>query len=206
MSIYNNPEGYDAAWLYHRGQETDNDPNTTPAADNGGYVYAVLDVLRNEGHRQPGKPVERDNGIISYAWVHTIDELRTALMRGPVIFGVPWYQKFMTPKMVNGEYWIATEKSWGNYLGGHAITGFGVSDQRKGVRWVNSWGPGYPDVWISYDAIAQLLDPQRQGECAAPVDFPNQTPPPADLVIPQIEYTDEAGARWRAENVGFKPG
>lgn len=178
MSSIYNKIAYDAAWLYHRGQETDKDPNTTPARDNGGYVYAVMDVLRKEGHKEPGGQVEPKHGIESYGWVHTTEELRSALSRGPVVFGLPWYEEFMTPRTVNGEYWIGTRSKWGSMVGGHAITGYQISDSREAVRLVNSLGTGYPDVWISYKSIEKLFG--EWGECAAPIDKPDPAPPPPE--------------------------
>jgi len=201
QSIFNLPDIYDAPWLYHRGQETDNDPNTTPPADNGGYIYAVLDVLRNEGHRPIGGAIDPQKGILSYGWCKTQEEISTALSKGPVVFGLPWYEEFMSPRTVNGEFWIGTRQKWGGVLGGHAICAYAYSDSRNAVRLVNSWGGSYPPVWISIPSIMRLLG--QWGECAAPVDIPNAPPAPepnGHRVVEQF-VLQEGGEWWQAVNV-----
>ena len=178
MSIFNNPEAYDAYWLYKRGQQTDGDPGTTGDQD-GGYVWAVMDVLRKEGHKEPGKAVEKDNGIESYSWCRSADEVRGAFSLGrPVVFGINWYAKFNSPQTYNGEYWIGRQTNWGSILGGHAICAYAISDQRQAVRLVNTWGPTYPPVWISYNSINRLLS--EHGECAVAIDIANVVPPEPD--------------------------
>lgn len=180
MSIYNDPEAYNAYWLYKRGQETDNDAGTSDDND-GGYVWAVMDVLRKEGHKEVinGKtqPIDPLNGITSYYWCRSADEIRTAFSLGhPAVFGINWYSKFNTPRTVDGEYWIGTEKNWGSILGGHAICSCACSDRRQAVRLLNSWGPAYPPVWISYKSINRLLN--ENGECAVAIDIEDVEPEP----------------------------
>ena len=167
MSIYNNKK-FDAYKLYKEGQKIDGDPHTSGDND-GGYIWAVHDVLKNEGHWPVGSSVPvLSEGIDSYYWIQTIDDMRTAFGAGrPLVFGIRWYNKFMTPKVINGEYWIGTESNWGTVAGGHAICSFAISDQRQAVKLVNSWGT-YPDVWISYKSIQRLLG--EQGECVASFD------------------------------------
>jgi hypothetical protein len=181
MSIYN-AKKYNPMWLYRRGQDTDGDPRTKDD-DDGGYIWAVMDVLRKEGHALSGStsPVKAE-GIQSYYWCKSIDDIRSAIdaYRVPV-FGIYWYNEFMQPRTINGEYWIGTKSSWGQILGGHAICCIAASDQRQAVRLLNSWGSGYPPVWISYASITKLLS--QQGECAVGLDInpePPTPPPPAE--------------------------
>ena len=187
-SIYNNPEAYNAYWLYKRGQQTDGDPGTSGDQD-GGYVWAVMDVLRLEGHKEVingvTQPVDKLNGIESYYWCRSADEIRTAFsMFHPVVFGMNWYAKFNSPQMYNGEYWIGRQSSWGSILGGHAICAFACSDQRQAVCLLNSWGAQYPPVWISYNSINKLLS--QSGECAVAIDIADiePEPPPEEDELP----------------------
>lgn len=212
MSSIHNKISYRADWLYHRGQEIDNDPNTTPERDNGGYVYAVMDVLRTEGHVVVGaEQPSLDEGILSYGWIHTIADLRTAMSSGPVVLGIPWYEDFMTPRTVNGEFWIGTRSTWGKLLGGHAICGYAFSDNRQAVRLINSWGTDYPDVWLGFNSFLRLLG--EWGECAAPVDRipvappdpPIEPPDSATKTLDRIEL-EEDGEIWYAENVELNHG
>ncbi len=182
----NEPQFYDGDWIYHEGQLTDNDPETDPARDNGGYLWAVWDVARKEGQRQVvnsvSQPVKLENGILSYVWARTIDEMRSAFAPAdgspprPVNFGIPWYEEFMTPRTVNGEFWIGTRAKWGSLLGGHSITAAARSDSRQAFKLINSWGDGYPDVWISDASIMRLMG--DGGECAVPLDRPLVAPIP----------------------------
>lgn len=191
---------YDAHWLYHRGQQIDGDPNTNGDQD-GGYVWAVHDVLRNEGHRLKGTSTTvKAEGIESYYWCRSADEARTAFSLGRCpVFGIAWFNKFMSPKLYNGEYWIGRESSWGQVLGGHAIAARRCSDSRGGFLLRNSWGAGYPEVWISFTAINKLLS--GGGECAVAIDRANVTPPPppppAEKDYVDIEITNSNGKHYK---------
>lgn len=178
MSIYNYPptEIYNALWLYHRAQEMDGDPWTTPENDNGTYIRAAFEVLRNEGHVQQVQredlPVDTNNGITSFYWCDDVDEIRTAITLGhPVVFGINWYEEFMYPKLLNYRHWIGESSNWGNVLGGHAICAYGVSDKLGGFRLINSWGTGYPIVYLSYESMSRLL--LEDGEAGVAIDNPN---------------------------------
>jgi len=196
-SIYNNPDCYNAYWLYKRAQKIDGDPGTSGDND-GAYLWAAGDVLRKEGHAITKTTTPKlEYGILSYYWCKSIDDVRTAtdLDRVPV-FGVPWYAEFNSPRTVNGEYWIGTRASWGSVLGGHAICCIAASDQRQAVRLLNTWGAGYPPVWVGYNSVTQLL---KQGECMVGLDIKPEPPPPPDddnkifisLVMNEKEYSGE---------------
>jgi hypothetical protein len=173
---------YDAYWLYKRGQEIDGDPNTSGDND-GGYVWAVHKILQDEGHKIKGGALSKEEGIDSYYWCRSVDEVRLAfeLRRCPV-FGMNWYQKFNTPQTYNSEFWIGRQANWGSFLGGHAIAARKKSDNRDGFFLRNSWGSAYPEVWISYSAIAKLF--ARSGECSVSVDHDQ-----SDSDIASIEIT-----------------
>lgn len=176
MSIYNSPptEKYDAMWLYHQAQLNDNDPFTDPTYDNGTYVWAAFDVLKKQGHRRVFKDREGDpllsNGIKSYYWCKSVDEIRTAIsLKRPVVFGINWYNEFMNPIKKDGEDYIGT-KSLGSILGGHAICCYGASDKRESFRLINSWGLAYPLVWITYKTVERLI--KEDGEFCVAIDNP----------------------------------
>lgn len=180
MSIYNQPDCYNAYWLYKRAQKIDGDPGTSGDND-GAYVWAAGDVLRKEGHAiiKTTTPV-KDYGIQSYYWCRTVDDIRTAIFEGrPPVFGIYWYSNFNTPKVKNNEYWIGEAALWGSILGGHAICCIGASDQRQAFKLLNTWGKQYPPVWISYKSITKLLG--QNGECMVGLDIaPTPPPPPPD--------------------------
>ena len=194
MSIYNNPDLYNAYWLYKRAQAIDKDPGTNDDMD-GAYIWAAGDVLRKEGHAvyKTNTPAI-DNGIQSYYWGKTVDDIRAAIDAGrPPVFGIYWYSAFNKPVAKNGEYWIP-DGSWGRVLGGHAICCIGASDKRQAFKLLNSWGASYPPVWISYKSITALL--ARQGECMVTLDIPGEpTPPPASNTI-ELSGVDIDGRKW----------
>jgi hypothetical protein len=175
QSIYNNKK-YNGMWIYRRGQDTDNDPNTKDDND-GGYIWAVFDRLRLEGHAlwNTETPI-KDEGILSYYWCKTIDDVRAAIDANRVpVFGVYWFSEFQTPRTVNGESWIGTRANWGGVLGGHAIACIAASDKRQAFKLLNTWGSDYPPVWISYKSITRLMG--LQGECAVGMDIPAEPDP-----------------------------
>lgn len=176
-SIYNNPNKYNGYWLYKQGQKDDGDSGTSNDND-GGYVWAVMDVLRKRGHalNKTTTPIPAE-GIQSYYWCKTIDEIRAAIDADRVpVFGIYWFSEFSSPRTVNGEFWIGTRSNWGYVQGGHAICCMAASDKRQAVRLLNSWGSSYPPVWISYASIVKLLG--MQGECAVGLDIAPIPPPP----------------------------
>lgn len=197
-SIYNNPGKYNAYWLYKEGQRIDGDPNTKGDQD-GGYIWAVMDVLRKSGHcsNKTTTPAPGE-GILSYYWAKTIDDVRAAIDADRVpVFGMPWFNEFMSPRTVNGEYWIGTRANWGQILGGHAICGVAASDKRQAFKLLNSWGPSYPPVWISYTSITKLFG--MRSECAVGVDIkPEPSPPPPSPEKETITLTGVSsdGKKW----------
>lgn len=180
-SINNYPEygvvKYNAAWLYHEGQNIDGDPATTPQADNGGYLWAVMDVLRKSGHVLLGgdssKP-QSDHGIDSYYWCKSVDDIRTAFTLGrcPVL-GINWYSKFMDVQEKDNEWWMGLGSSWGRIVGGHAIAIREALDKYDAFRLRNTWAIGYwGDIYgealLPYKAMERLFI--ENGECAIAVD------------------------------------
>lgn len=166
--------------LYRRACEIDGDRQTSYANDVGTYLWAGGDVLRRFGPFL-NPEFRPEQGIESYYWAHSADDVRTALSKGrPCEFGIPWYSGFQPSNLVqkSGEWWIPPRSKWGNLLGGHAIELPTGSDQRQAGAFNNSWGGNYPaKVWISYDDINELLQ-NRNGECAVPMDLPWEPPAP----------------------------
>lgn len=160
MSLLNR-RYYDAEWLYQQARLAD--PIDAP---DGATVRGVGRVLKAQGHRHRTRagvddpPVLKD-GIAAYRWAQPnragINEIRTAIGLGiPVQFGIDWYEADYAPQHVKAESWIGVGDR-GELAGGHAICAYGVSDTRQAFRLVNSWGVGYPPVWISYDEIERRL-------------------------------------------------
>jgi len=161
---------YNAPWLYQQACLNDGDPRNDPPLDVGGYVWSTFWVLNHLGHTRVGKVTpDLKDGISSYYWCSSVDEMRTAFsLNRMVVIGVNWYSGFMSPEYKNGEYWVGTKTNLGQILGGHAILCKGVSDKRQAFRLINSWGLGYPLVWLPYSTMERLL--REDGEAVVAVD------------------------------------
>lgn len=161
---------YASRWLYQEAQLIDEWGETPP--EEGTSVRAGCDILRERGHRrvQNGKIGSENiaHGIAANRWAQSVDEVRAAIWAGlAVAIGVLWYSNFDTPVLHNGEYWIG-RGDLGGVRGGHCTSLYRFSDRRQAVRQMNSWGAGYPPVWIPYATLERLID--EYGEVAVIVD------------------------------------
>lgn len=177
MSILNR-RYYDADWLFDEAQKIDEWPGEYPAYD-GTSTRAGCEVLRTQGHKMLHDPRHRHepavvDGIVEYRWAKTVDEMRTAIMSGsPVATGIDWMSSFNTPKLIDREWWVGDVDNPGRVEGGHLICCYGASDKRQAFKWTNTWGPGYPLVWVSYRMMEKLLDGfDWPGEAAVLIDQP----------------------------------
>lgn len=80
MTLFNGAR-YDAPWLYHEAQKIDEFSDTPP--EEGTSVRAGFNVLRLQGHRKITSTYEGapnlKNGISSYSWATSWDQVRHAL-------------------------------------------------------------------------------------------------------------------------------
>ena len=168
MSLLNRRK-YHASWLYREAQKIDEWPGEDY---DGTSVRAAMDVLRLQGHRrvydQKVREPDPKEGIDRNRWATTVDEVRGNIAAGtPVVLGVNWYSDFDEPERKWREYWIG-EGDLGQVRGGHAICCYGASDRRQAVKLVNSWGMGYPTVWLPYETLGRLIN--EDGEAALVAD------------------------------------
>jgi len=161
---------YDARWLYQEAQLVDDWDDTPP--EEGTSVRAGCDILRLDGHRRIRFGVESDpdpaQGIAANRWATTVDDVRAAIYANlAVAIGVDWYSNFDDPELYFGELWIG-RRVLGHIRGGHCVCLYRMSDRRHAFRVMNSWGAGYPPVWLPYDVLERLLD--DNGEAAVITD------------------------------------
>ena len=92
QSINNQSVLYNGMDAYHRAQEEDGDPLTTPQADNGTYGFAVWDVFKKYGPKlAKSGEIKKEHGVENYAWIKTVDEIRTGIGKGrPGCLYIPW--------------------------------------------------------------------------------------------------------------------
>jgi hypothetical protein len=175
MSILNR-RYYDAPWLWQRAKQVGGWPgNDGPNDNNGTYLRAGLDVLREEGHRRhfrgETRDVDMNEGIKANRWAADVDEIRTAIGAGtPVVLGIGWYSSFFTPTEYAGRHWIGrgAAGTWGSLPSlGHAICAYGASDRYQALKLVNTWDD-WPTVYMPYDTVAHLLN--EAGEAAVVTD------------------------------------
>ena len=166
---------YNASDLYLRAQLRDEWPTTPP--DEGTSVRAGGDALI-EGPRRVRLlrggmrtyEIRQEDTIVAYRWATSVDEVRSAFAQGaPVVLGCNWYSGFDMPEYRGrGKgYWLLPEAT-GVVRGGHAIAILACSDERQAVRFPNSWGLAYPETWMPYSLLEQLL--AQDGECMVMTD------------------------------------
>lgn len=195
MAIMNLPQvgakNYDWWRLYCETCKIDNDPRTSCAKDMGTYINFAGDVLRKQGHWEKGESVaDKSDGIKEYYQARNADEGRAAFtFNRPLEFGVPWFEKWMTPVKKNNEWWIPPHNTWGTkVLGGHAICCRRASDKRQAFLLPGTWGLQYPEVNISYDDVNYLLN-NVGAECYVAIDIDSVQPPPPP---PEDKFTVQA--------------
>ncbi|MBA3580534.1 MAG: hypothetical protein H0W42_11180 [Gemmatimonadaceae bacterium] len=71
-----NRQRYDAPWLYHEARKVDD-----WAGENysGTSVRAGMDVLRDQGHRAPLRPVSAAHGIAANRWATSVEDIAACL-------------------------------------------------------------------------------------------------------------------------------
>lgn len=179
---------YDPISIWRAAKGVDEWSFTKPEDDNGTSVRAAYEIARTRGlihvrrmRIENGRPIAvlgRDGmewdplaGVTEYRWTRSIDGIRAAIAQGnPVAIGVDWYGGFDTPTAKGSEHWLPLPSSAGRVRGGHSVTLYGASDRRQAFRLVNSWGRGYPLVWLPYATMEHLL--ARRGEAALVTDAP----------------------------------
>ncbi len=177
VTSINNRQFYDAQWLYETARRTDEWPGEDYS---GTSLRAGCQALLDLGHRriyrgtQPERP---EHGISAFRWARTVDEIRTAIAGGqPVTLGIEWLESFYEPVQIGRDYWIGTALA-DRIVGGHAITIYGASDRRQAVKLVNTWGAGYPLVWLGYKTLETLLAGlESPGEAVVLMDRTGATP------------------------------
>jgi hypothetical protein len=165
---------YDARWLYEEAQKIDEWQGAEPDYY-GTSVNAGLKVLKAQGHKFKHQHnhehlPERDQGIETYRWATSIDEIRTAISQGlAVVVGTNWYESMFDPEKIGTRYWIGrNQNDLGRPAGGHAYCLYGASDKLQAFKICNSWGSKYPLTWIPYEFMQRLIN--ENGEAAIVTD------------------------------------
>jgi hypothetical protein len=176
---------YDPIALWRAAKAIDEWSFTKPEDDNGTSVRAAYEIARTRGlvpvkgmrvvNGRP-QPValgdwDMSAGVFEYRWARTVDAVRAAIAAGvPVAIGIDWHSGYDDPLHRGRERWLPEpgRDTLGKVRGGHSVTLYGASDRRQAFRLVNSWGRGYPLVWMPYKLLELAL--ARRGEAALVTD------------------------------------
>lgn len=178
---------YDPIDIWNEAKKVDDWPDTNPGDENGTSVRAGYDVMRDRGPRRvrsmrfggqygvptpvgEGDPLVAEGAVVN-RWATTVDEMRQAISDGaPVTIGVTWYSGFDPQGLEQRgrDWWITSAATNTSVRGGHCVCLYGASDRRQAFKLKNSWGRGYPLVWLPYSVMEILL--ADDGEAAVVTD------------------------------------
>lgn len=105
-----NRRRYSGGWLYHQAKAIDG----TPLPHEGTYVRSGFEVLRTIGHvrvvRGGGElPPDPAEGITTYRWATTAEEVRDVLGYGPAVEELPMLQSWGRDGYPHEVLWPLTE-------------------------------------------------------------------------------------------------
>ncbi len=151
---------YSEAWIYWNCKKIDGDPNSE-----GTYLRSAMRVLNKIGvptekawpysddKLNIGEPkrwaslISKWALIGSYYSINSVSELKTALTKdGPCMMGLPCFYDFFFP--VDGV--IKDPNDGDKIYGGHAICAVGYDDDRKLIKFKNSWSKNWGQNGYGY--------------------------------------------------------
>jgi len=141
---------YSESWLYWNAKKIDAWPG-----EEGTSIRYAMKVLQRIGvptekgwpYKDVGdvgepeswaKLVARWALIDSYWRIHNLEELKLALIDGPVPIGIPCFREVF---FVGDDGYLAYPEHPDEIFGGHAICAVGYNDRNDLVKFKNSWGP-----------------------------------------------------------------
>lgn len=150
-----------AVKLYSRATQLDVWQGEYPPEDTGSSGLAVAKAAKEFGF------------ISGYQHAFSLNAMLTALMDGPVITGINWYENMFYPNN-NGVVSVG-----GNYAGGHEVCADAI-DKTNGLVWFrNSWGPDWGlkgRFAISISDYGNLLSDGGDATVLVPVTAPAPKP------------------------------
>lgn len=157
------------AWVYWNSKKIDPWPN-----QEGTSIRCAMRVLHKIGvpceagweydDRFKGEPkawahlVAKWGLIDSYWRINGLNDLRMALVNGPVVIGIACFEEILRPNFETGV--VPYPANPNNLFGGHAICAVGFSDNAKQIKFKNSWGTNWGKKgygFISYRYINDFM-------------------------------------------------
>ncbi|MCF8019808.1 MAG: C1 family peptidase [Vallitaleaceae bacterium] len=156
------------SWIYWKAKEIDVWPE-----DEGTSIRYAMKVLNSVGVPTEkawpyddidfGKPkrwvkmIARWALIDSYWRINNLDDLKIALLDGPVPIGVPCFYEFFYP---GPDGYIELPADESKMYGGHCLCVCGYNDITKRIKFKNSWGTRWGEKgygYLSYSYIRRYL-------------------------------------------------
>jgi hypothetical protein len=152
-----------AVQLYSDATKVDPWPGEYPPDDTGSSGLAIAKVLKARGW------------IKEYRHTFTFDDMLAALMEGPVLLGINWYNNFFYPD--NG---VITFGDNDYVAGGHEIVVDELDMENGRVGFSNSWGDWGDNGrgYIPFDVLHRLLDEDGDVVVLIPLDATEPPPEP----------------------------
>lgn len=128
--------------VYREATKVDKFPGQYPDRDTGTDGMAVARIAKRLGL------------VAGYMYRNSLDDTLSALSRGPVMFGGPWYSTFDTPDL-SGRVTLGATASYGH---GYVLDELCVESELVGCT--NSWGPEWGlegRFYLSWEALRRLL-------------------------------------------------
>jgi len=162
---------YSEAWIYWNAKKLD----PWGVEDEGTSIRYAMQVLKKIGvPTEKGWPYKDINDvdaigepkrwanmvarwalIDSYWRVENLEELKVALVNGPVPIGVPCFYEIF---FVGSNGLVPYPANPSQYYGGHAICAVGYDDSRQLVKFKNSWGTGWGEKGYGYLPYTYIRD------------------------------------------------
>ena len=170
-----------AVQLYSDATKADAFLGEYPPDDTGSSGLAIGKVLKARGW------------IKEYRHTFSFDDMLAALMDGPVLLGINWYNNFFYPE--NG---VITISAGDTVAGGHEIVVDEVDMENGWVGFTNSWGNWGENGrgYIPFDVLRRLLNEDGDVVVLIPIDSTN---PPAPAPAPSgFDFGAWIASVWRA--------
>lgn len=159
-----------------------------------GYPFTYPPVDTGSDGTSACKAAQKLGFISGYTHATTVDQMLQALMAGPVLMGLDWYDSFDDP---DADGLIEIEP--GSVVrGGHEVVARGIHADTELIMFDNSWGASWGlagSFFMSYETVATLLS--SEGDCTVPLPLnmpaPIPTPvpptpaPPSPIVVDDLD-------------------
>lgn len=152
--------------LYHYATTLDPYPGNYPPDDTGSDGVSVCQAAKKLGL------------ISGYTHATSLAAALNALVAGPIITGVKWYNSMFDPRP-DGQ--VVVDPASG-LAGGHEFEVSGLEVATRRIWCWNSWGPGwgvFGAFYLTWDAWSSLLDDDGDATVPVPITVAPPAPTPA---------------------------